>query len=199
MRRFALTDVYWERFLAEILHRAGLLLFILTIFDVASLAQTITTYAGPPLPVSGRPATTQAIDHPLSVAFDNAGGFYVGSGSQNRVYRVTADGTLTLVAGSGTFGGSGDGGPATLAQLGAPLGLAVDPAGNLYISAGCHIRKVSNGVITTVVGTGTCRYSGDGGPATAAEVNRCRGNGSGCTGQPLHCRYEQQPYPQSNA
>jgi sugar lactone lactonase YvrE len=150
--------------------------FVVTSFLVstAGLAQSgiITTYAGPSLPVNGRQAITQAIDGPFSVALDGAGGFYVVSPSQNRVYRVFADGTLILIAGS-SYGYSGDGGPATAAQLASPIGVAVDPAGNLYIadSDNGRIRKVTaGGVISTVAGNGTDDYSGDGGPATAAQL-----------------------------
>jgi hypothetical protein len=78
-----------------------------------------------------------------------------------------ATGVLTLVAGNGTPGFSGDNGPATSAQLYSPQGLAVDSASNLYIadSGNNRIRKVSNGVITTVAGNGTGGVSGDNGPA----------------------------------
>jgi uncharacterized protein (TIGR03437 family) len=81
-------------------------------------------------------------------------------------------GVLTLVAGNGTPGYSGDNGPATSAQLYDPYVVAVDAAGNLYIadSSNCRIRKVSNGVITTVAGNGVYGYSGDNGPATSAQV-----------------------------
>jgi hypothetical protein len=79
---------------------------------------------------------------------------------------------ITTVAGSGTRGDNGDNGPATSAQLRFPQGVAVDPAGNLYIAdyADNRIRKVSNGVITTVAGTGRNGFSGDNGPAIRAEL-----------------------------
>jgi hypothetical protein len=80
--------------------------------------------------------------------------------------------TITTVAGSGAAGQSGDGGPATAAVLGAPLGLAVDAAGHLFIaSGGVRTVDLSTGVITTLVGNGTAGYDGDGGPAAAAELN----------------------------
>ena len=81
---------------------------------------------------------------------------------------------ITTVAGGGTVGYSGDGGPATSAQI-YPSAVAVDHSGNLYIADGsnCVIRKVAaaTGVITTVAGNGTCGYSGDGGPATSAQLS----------------------------
>jgi DNA-binding beta-propeller fold protein YncE len=81
---------------------------------------------------------------------------------------------MTTFAGNGTNGYWGDGGPATSAGLFAPTGVAVDPAGNVYISEGGPInviRKVSNGVIATIAGNESRGYSGDNGPATSAELN----------------------------
>ena len=85
------------------------------------------------------------------------------------------------MAGDGTIGFSGDGGPATAAQLFAPHGIALDQAGNLYIadSGNVRIRKVSNGIITTVAGNGATGYAGDGGPATSAELNSSGAQGLG--------------------
>jgi hypothetical protein len=99
------------------------------------LAQSgiMTTYAGPRMSVNGGLAIDHSIDRDRSVAPDGAGGFYVASETQNRVYRVFLDGRLSLVAGSGTPGISGDGGPATSAQL-IPDGVAVDAAGNLFVA-----------------------------------------------------------------
>src|SRR2546422_141434 len=156
MRTSEYTDACCRGLFARIVCRAGLLFFILSISGLASFAQIITPYAGgPPLPVSGQPAVTQAIAVPGSVAPDGAGGFFVSSRYQNRVYHVGADGTLTLTAGSGKPGSSGDGGLAISAQLYAPTGVAVDGAGNLFIadSGNQRIRKVSPaGTITTVAG-----------------------------------------------
>ncbi len=138
------------------------------------LAQSmITTYVGPQLPVSGNPALNQAIDYPSTVVPDGAGGMYVVSTNQNRVYAISADGTLRLVAGS-SYGFSGDGGPATNARLASPSGLALDSSGNLYIadSRNNRIRKVTaDGVITTIAGTGIAGFSGDGGPAISAQLS----------------------------
>ena len=99
-----------------------------------------------------------------------------------RVRKVSADGTINTVIGNGTPGYSGDGGPAAVAQIGAPWGLAFDIEGNLYISDdipgddygpdATHIRKVSpDQTITTVAGIGALGYSGDRGPATAAQLD----------------------------
>src|SRR5207249_1930976 len=174
MRTSEYTDACCRGLFARIVCRAGLLFFILSISGLASFAQIITTYAGgPPLPVSGQPAVTQAIAVPGSVAPDGAGGFFVSSRYQNRVYHVGADGTLTLTAGSGKPGSSGDGGLAISAQLYAPTGVAVDGAGNLFISdcGNQRIWKVTPAAtITTVAGIGIRGLSGDGGPAASAQL-----------------------------
>ena len=80
--------------------------------------------------------------------------------------------TIKTVAGNGTPGYSGDNGPATSAQLYYPSGMAVDTAGNLYIADELNnrVRRVSNGVITTVAGNGMRGYNGDNGPATSAQL-----------------------------
>jgi uncharacterized protein (TIGR03437 family) len=123
------------------------------------------------------PATSAQLYQPTGVAVDSAGSLYVADSGNDRIRKVS-NGVITTVAGSGEFdfgtgGFSGDNGPATAAQLSWPNGVAVDSAGNLYIadSENSRIRKVSNGVIATVAGNGTRGFSGDNGPATAAELN----------------------------
>jgi uncharacterized protein (TIGR03437 family) len=130
---------------------------------------TITTVAGGGLPV--RVPGTSARLAPQAVALDRAGNVFFTN--EDTVLRLDATtGTLTLVAGNGTYGFSGDNGLATSAQLRSPQGLAVDSAGNLYIADTGNqcIRKVTNGVITTVAGNGTYGFSGDNGPAASAEL-----------------------------
>ena len=128
------------------LTRIGLAFLFVAQLSSIGFAQSgiITTYAGPHLPVNGSLAPSQAIDIPTSVAPDGAGGFYVASALQNKVYWVTADGRISLVAGNGS-GFSGDGGPATSAGLSYPSGLAVDTAGNLFIADTYNhrVRKVT--------------------------------------------------------
>ena len=98
---------------------------------------------------------------------------YEGNSLATLAGRATA-GTITTVAGNGINGSSGDGGPATSASLSAPLGVALDSSGNLFIadSYNNRIRKVDvvTGLITTVAGSGCCGFSGDGGPATNAKL-----------------------------
>ena len=92
----------------------------------------------------------------------------------NRVRKVVADGTITTVAGTGVAGFSGDGGPATAARLNEPFRVALDQAGNLYISdfGNFRVRKVAlDGTITTFAGNGNASSSGDGGPAVSASVD----------------------------
>jgi uncharacterized protein (TIGR03437 family) len=123
----------------------------------------------------GGPALKAGVPSPTGLAMDSSGNMYILETSIARVRKVTAGGTITAYAGTGTFGFSGDGGTATNAQLFPGHGIAVDGAGNLYIADNHRIRKVDpSGIITTVVGTGTGNsvgqggFSGDGGPATAA-------------------------------
>jgi uncharacterized protein (TIGR03437 family) len=145
--------------------------------SVFGQSYTISTFAGGGLPVN-IPGTSAGISYPQFIASDSAGDvFFV---DQSEVLRLDAKtGILTLAAGNGTVGFSGDGGPATAAQLNHPAGVAVDSAGNLYIADASNnrIRKVSNGVITTVAGNGTQGFSGDGGPATSAQLSFFPGGG----------------------
>jgi uncharacterized protein (TIGR03437 family) len=134
---------------------------------------TINTFAGGGLGVN-IPGTSASLSYPVCVAVDGAGNLFLGDQANNVVLRLDArTGILTLVAGNGTQGFSGDNGPATSAQLHDPTGVAVDAAGNLYIadSDNGRIRKVSNGIIVTVAGNGTAGYSGDNGPATSAGLS----------------------------
>jgi sugar lactone lactonase YvrE len=128
----------------------------------------------------GGPATNAGLCGPTDVALDAEGNMYISdtgeycSGPGGRTVRkVDPDGTITTVAGTGEYGFSGDGGPATKARLDFPNAVAVDREGNLYISDGLNyrIRKVDkSGIITTFAGTGEEVYSGDGGPATSAKL-----------------------------
>ncbi|MGA2434989.1 MAG: BACON domain-containing carbohydrate-binding protein [Bryobacteraceae bacterium] len=119
----------------------------------------------------GGPATQASLGYPMRVAVDGAGNLYIADTTNNCVRKVS-NGIITTVVGYGTQGYSGDGGPATSAWLHYPEGVAVDAAGDLYISDTFNnvIRKVSNGVITTVAGNGTLGYGGDGGPGTSASL-----------------------------
>jgi len=122
----------------------------------------------------GGPAFSAQMNSPQGVAADSAGNLYVSDTNNNVVRKVAKNGTITTIAGTGTAGSNGDGSAATAAQLNGPRGLALDAAGNLYIadSQNAKIRKVStSGTISTVAGSGTAGFGGDGAAATAAQLN----------------------------
>jgi uncharacterized protein (TIGR03437 family) len=136
---------------------------------------TITTVAGngvPGVAGDGGPATSAQLNQPAGVTLDAAGNIYIADQGNNRVRLVSTNGTISTFAGAATFA-LGDGGPATGAQLSAPASVALDAAGNVYIADSGHnrIRVVSGGTINTLAGTGVCCYEGDGGPASAAQLN----------------------------
>src|SRR5207237_5444395 len=116
---------------------------------------------------------------PQGLAFDKSGNLIVADGGNGRIRKISKTGTITTIAGNGTFGAaSGDGGPATSADIGQPFFINYDSAGNLYFASvgECRIRKVdTGGTITTVAGTGTCGYNWDGILATGAELSLPRG------------------------
>jgi len=147
--------------------------------EVAAQTGVITTVAGPGVPSTlgdGGPATSAYLGYADGIVFDKAGNLYVADPSTSRVRMIAANtGVITTVAGGGTQGQLGDGGLATSAYVGYPEDVALDALGDLYIVDGDseRIRKVnaSTGIITTTAGNGTFGDSGDGGLATAAEIN----------------------------
>ena len=142
-----------------------------------SFSQAIITVAGngtSGFTGDGGAATAAEITVPNGVALDNSGNLYFADNQNNRVRKVDMYGSVTTIAGNGTAGYSGDGGAATAAELFSPIGVAVDGYGNVFFSDAMNnrIRKVnSSGIISTVAGTGTSGFSGDGGAATAAKIN----------------------------
>jgi hypothetical protein len=135
----------------------------------------ISTVVGPE--ATGEAAGLDLADtfSPSGLAVDTEGNVYLGGGEgedlENRVIRVDPSGDVTIVAGTGQPGVSGDGGQATEARLRRVWDVAVDARGNLYISGQARIRKVdTSGVITTLAGTGEAGFAGDGGPAVAAQL-----------------------------
>jgi hypothetical protein len=142
----------------------------------------ITTVAGGgKSPVAeGADAASVTLGTPRNVAVDGQGNLYIWDPSLNRVLKMRPDGKLSFYAGNGTAGLSGDGGPATTAQLNADfMAMAVDSAGNLFLSdrQNNRVRKVGlDGIISTAAGSGptgfgTGSFKGDGGPATAAQLS----------------------------
>lgn len=121
----------------------------------------------------GGPAVAAWLNTPVSVAVDSNGTIYIADQKNNRIRKVTTAGLISTVAGDGSYGFGGDGGPAVSAQLNQPASVAVDAGGNLYIadSDNHRIRRVTPaGIINTVAGNGSYGFSGDGGPATAAQL-----------------------------
>ena len=123
----------------------------------------------------GGPATSVRLGSPWAVAADSSGNVFIADRENNRIRSVSPDGIITTVAGNGTQGFSGNGGPAINAQLQGPTALAVDGAGDLFFadSNGTRIRKVSaTGIITTVAGNGTQSFGPvDGVPATSTALS----------------------------
>jgi sugar lactone lactonase YvrE len=126
---------------------------------------------------------------PNGVAYDAAGNLYFADTNRHEVYESSLAGALTVVAGSGSQGFSGDGGLATSAQLNSPQGVAVGPDGTLYIAdtGNQRIRTVSNGQITTFAGSGTAGFGGDGSSALAAEFHDPTALAVDATGALLVC------------
>lgn len=123
----------------------------------------------------GGQANVAQLNNPWGLAFDNSGNLLIADVGNRIIRSVAPNGIITTIAGTpGVYGYSGDGGQATAAQLGAPAGMCVDGAGNIYFAdAGKNvIRKIqTDGIITTIAGNGNSGYSGDGGQATTAKLN----------------------------
>src|ERR1051326_5130759 len=139
-----------------------------------STSGTITTFAGTGaggFGGDGGPATDAALNSPEGVAVDAAGNVYIADAFNNRIRKVDPSGIITTIAGNGNPGYTGDG-PALSAGLNDPSGVAVDKNGNVYVADNSNhrIRKISGGTISTIAGTGVGGFSGDGGPATKAQV-----------------------------
>lgn len=126
----------------------------------------------------GGNAVDALLNLPTGLAVDAAGNIYVADTQNHRIRKITTDGKIATVAGTGQPNMTGDGKVATDAALNFPEAVALDSAGSLYISDTLNqrIRKVSSaGIITTYVGSGVQGFRGDGGAATAAQLNYPRG------------------------
>ncbi|MCD6013173.1 MAG: repeat containing protein [Flavipsychrobacter sp.] len=150
----------------------SLLVFFL---GINANGQTIKTIAGDGVTQyigDGSPATAYSLAFPRSIYVNKKGEVYVADYFNERIRKIFHD-TISTVVGTGIQGYSGDGGPASAAELGNPDGICMDTAGNMYITEFYNntIRKVNAAtkVITTICGNGTAGYSGNGGPATAAQ------------------------------
>jgi DNA-binding beta-propeller fold protein YncE len=121
----------------------------------------------------GGPAVTARLDQPFDMAFDRQGNVFLTDTFNHRIRRIDCvTGKIATVAGTGKSGFTGDGGPAVMAQLNEPYGIAVDQPGNLYFADRLNrrVRRVEarTGLIATVAGNGTKVFAGDGGAATDA-------------------------------
>lgn len=137
----------------------------------------ISTFAGTGVAGSlgdGGLATAAQLYSNGKMSFDKFGNMYVADNGNRKVRKITLAGIITTVAGTGSGGSTGDGGPATSATFTFPFGVSVDTAGNIFIDdfTNKRVRKVnSSGIISTYAGNGTAGYSGDGGLATAAQIH----------------------------
>jgi hypothetical protein len=159
------------------LHRGGFLIADTTnsVIRKVSAAGGISTVAGTGMSSFGGdngPATAAQIFFPQSVAALPRGGFLIADSNNERIREVSPGGEITTVAGNGMVGYMGDNGPATMAKLFLPTAVSPTSGGGFLIadSDNSVIREVSGGTITTVAGKATAGYSGDGGPATMAEL-----------------------------
>ena len=146
---------------------------------------SVDVQAGTP-PYEG-PATDARFgpESPTSVVVDSVGNVYIADEKGHRILRADPAGNMSTYAGTGQPGFSGDGGPASEAQLNGPYDLAIDDAGNLYFVdyENSRIRRVdADGIITTVAGNGEIGLAGDGGPATEAELQSPYGLAMGDSG-----------------
>src|ERR1035441_7476036 len=141
--------------------------------DFQRATYQMATVAGSAQIGDGGPATAAQMGAIQGVAVDRLGNVYLSDSDHHRVRKIDTKGVITTIAGTGYKGFSGDGGPATAAQLDTPYGLAVDLAGALYVADhnNNRVRQIApDGVITTFAGSGGNASSGDGGPATAAQL-----------------------------
>jgi gliding motility-associated-like protein len=139
-------------------------------------AGIITTFAGSGAQGyggDGGPAISASLNLVYEVVADNAGNIYVPDAGNHRIRKVNPAGIISTWAGNGIGGYSGDGGPATAASLNWPWHIAIDNADNIYVNETLNniVRKITPaGIVSTFAGNGTQGYSGDGGPAIAAQL-----------------------------
>lgn len=121
----------------------------------------------------GGPAVRALLSGPEGLATDAAGNLFIADANNNVVRKIATSGIITRVAGNGYFAYTGDGGSPLAAGVKYPVAVAVAPDGTMYITDPDNhlIRKVSGGIITTIAGNGAAGYTGDGGPASAAQLH----------------------------
>lgn len=152
---------------------------LLTLFiAVTTQAQIISTIVGDGFAGftgDGGAATSARLNTPYGICTDAAGNIYIPDAGNRRLRKIDPSGVISTIAGTGVLGYSGDGGPASAAQLNEPSCVFADGSGNIFIADQYNncVRKIDvSGIITTVAGNGTAGFSGDGGAATSAKLNR---------------------------
>jgi len=150
------------------------LLFLCNSPKVNAQSYVITDFAGDGtngFSGDGSSANLAQFAFPNSVAIDDSGNIYISDDGNHRIRKVNTSGVISTIAGS-VLGYSGDGGSAFAAGLKYPQGIAVSSSGDIYIAdMGNHVvRKITNGIISTIAGDGTSGYAGDGGQAISAQL-----------------------------
>lgn len=141
----------------------------------------ITTFAGNSFyghTGDGGQATAAELEYPYGIAIDLTGNIYFTDGGSGTIRKINIAGIITTIAGNGSFGYSGDGGPATSAEMRIPGGIAINNSGDIFFTdwASKVVRKINNmGIITTIAGNGVVGNTGDGGEATNATLNAPNG------------------------
>jgi trimeric autotransporter adhesin len=164
---FAACDHFDNVYVSDHSHR---------IRKIDAITGIVSTIAGNGVPAflgDGGPATAASINDPEGLVFDAHGNLFFADFANDRIRKISTTGIITTIAGTGLGGYSGDGGPATAAQIGSLWGIGIDNSGNLFFTDhGAYVRKIdlATGIINTVVGYGSVVYNGDGIPATSAGI-----------------------------
>ena len=157
---------------------SSLLIMLVGFHASAAPSPTISNFAGngtKGYSGDGGPATEAQLNFPTGISRGPDGALYICDTGNHRVRKVARDGIITTIAGTGVGGWSGDGGPATAAKLNEPYEIRFDSHGNIFwVERLNHaVRKLDpkSGIISTIAGSGTAGFSGDGGPAIRAQLN----------------------------
>lgn len=150
--------------------------FFISISSPSQIIYTIAGTGSPAFSGDGGPALSASTSSPSGVVVDGSGNIYISDTYNYRIRKIDATGVISTIAGTGVFGYSGDGGPATSAQISGPTFITMDGSGNIYFPDNNRIRKIDgSGIISTIAGIGTAGFGGDGGPATSAQVDGPKG------------------------
>jgi len=140
-----------------------------------STSGIVTTYVGTGamgFAGDGGLAAAAKLNNPTGICIDAMGNLYIADSNNHRIRKVSTNGIITTVAGNGTGGVTGEGGPAILASMSVPESVITDSSGNIYFcDAGYRVCKIApSGILTRIAGTGLIGFSGDGGPALSAQI-----------------------------